>query len=186
MFGLDYLLAALLLAGADVNTLVTTKNVNAWHALVSKPLVQIALAGEILDNREVRYVLAKSDEFVSDLRMLQRRAHDLNQAPRLEDAVRFPERSIVNELLLFNRAYRQHLENSLPLYPNCPELKAAKEEVELLYQVWDCVRDARCEYYYTHIRRQALKRLHDMLGADAYQIANLPPHVPTWRFAHVR
>jgi hypothetical protein len=186
MFGLDYLLAVLLLQGAEISNFNDARLIPGWHALVGKPLIQLALAGEILDSREVRYVLAKPDEFVSDLRMLQRRAHDLNQAPRLADAARFPERTIVNELLLLNRAYRQHLENCLPLYPNNVELRAARDEVELLYQVWDSVRDARCEYYYVHIRRQALKRLHDLMGETDYQNANLPPHVPLWRFAYVR
>ena len=186
MFGIDYVLALMLLQGADIIQQQDARMAAGWHALVGKPMMQLALAGEILDPREVRYVLAKADEFISDLRMLQRRAHDLHQAPRLADAVRFPERTIVNELLLFNRAYRQHLDNCLPLFPNHVELRAAKDEVEQLYQVWDAVRDARCEYYYVHIRRQALKKLHDMLGEDDYQQGHLPPHVPMWRFAHVR
>jgi hypothetical protein len=186
MFGIDYLLAAMLLQGTEIPSLQDPKLTPAWHALVGKPMMHLALSYELLDPREVRYVLAKSDEFISDVRMLQRRAHDLHQAPMLHDAARFPERTIVNELLLFNRAYRQHLENCLPLYPNNADMRAAKEEVEQLYQIWDCVRDARCEYYYVHIRRQALKRLHDMLGETDYQQANLPPHVPYWRFTHVR
>lgn len=186
MFGLDYVLALLLLQGTEPAQLNDPKSLAGWHGLVSKPLVHLALKNEILDPREIRYVLAKPDEFISDLRMLQRRAHDLQQAPRLDDAVRFPERTIVNELLLFNRAYRQHLENCMPLYPHNAELRAAKEEVEQLYQVWDSVRDARCEYYYVHIRRQALKRLFELLGEDDFRNAQLPPHVPVWRFAHVR
>ena len=186
MFGLDYMLAAMLLQGAEFPSLQDPKSTPAWHALVGKPMTQLALSCELLDPREVRYVLTKSDEFISDVRMLQRRAHDLNQAPFLHDSARFPEKAVVNDLLLFNRAYRQHLESCLPLYPNNADLRAAKEEVEQLYQIWDCVRDARCEYYYVHIRRQALKRLHDMLGDADYQQANLPPHVPYWRFTQVR
>jgi hypothetical protein len=186
MYGIDFVLAVLLLQGADVSTFQDAKCIPGWHALVSKPLVQLALACEILDQREIRYVLVKPDEFVSDLRMLQRRAHDLQQAPFLNDSVRFPERVIVNELLLMNRAYRQFLENCSPLYPHSADLRAAREEVELLYQVWDAVRDARCEYYYVHIRRQALKKLQDMLGEADYENGNLPPHVPHWRFTALR
>lgn len=186
MFGIDLALAILILQGLEPVQLTENRSMAGWHALVSKPMVQVALACEILDPREVKYVLAKPDEFISDLRMLQRRAHDLNQAPSLQDAVRFPDRALVNELLLFNRAYRQQLENAMPLYPHCAELRAAREEVETLYQIWDNVRDARCEYYYVHIRRQALKRLQDMLGAADYQQAKLPPHVPLWRFTEVR
>ena len=44
------------------------------------------------------------------------------------------------------------------------------------------MRDARCEYYYITVRRQALKRLRTMIGAEAYDAAELPPYVPLWRF----
>ncbi|HMP18105.1 MAG TPA: hypothetical protein PKD72_13860, partial [Gemmatales bacterium] len=164
MFGIDYVLAAMLLSGADLPGWQNPKSQPGWHALLAKPIVFLTLHCELLDQRELRYVLVKPEEFISDVRMLQRRAHDLQNAPYLGDAVRFPERVIVNELLLQNRSYRQYLDQSLPLYPHSTELRQAKEEIEVLYQIWDSVRDARCEYYYVHIRRQALKRLHDMLG----------------------
>jgi hypothetical protein len=186
MFGIDYILAALLLQGADLPGFQQPKNQAGWHALLAKPLIHLTLSCELLDQREVRYVLVKSDELISDVRMLQRRAHDLQNAPYLGDAIRFPERVIVNELLLQNRSYRQYLDQTLPLFPHSADLRAAKEEVELLYQIWDSVRDARCEYYYVHIRRQALKRLYDILGAEDYDRGVLPPHVPVWRYAVVR
>ena len=75
---------------------------------------------------------------------------------------------MVNELLMFNRAYRQHLDACLLLYPNCAGLKAAREEVEQLYLIWDAVRDARCDYYHIHIRRQALKKLREHLKAISF------------------
>ena len=56
-----------------------------------------------------------------------------------------------------------------------PLVRAALKETDWLYQVWDAVRDARCEYYYVTVRRQSLKRLQTMLGADAYSAADLPP-----------
>jgi hypothetical protein len=186
LFGFDYILAAMLLQGADLPGFENPSKQAGWHALLAKPMVQLTLNCELLDHREVRYVLVKADEFISDVRMLQRRAHDLQQAPFLSDAVRFPERVFVNELLLQNRAYRQYLDQCLPLYPHSAELRAAKEEVEQLYVIWDSVRDARCDYYYVHIRRQALKRLHDILGEKDYDEGQLPPHVPLWRFAAVR
>ncbi len=55
-------------------------------------------------------------------------------------------------------------------------------ETDRLYKVWDAVRDARCEFYYVSVRRQALMRLKDMLGEDDYRSTNLPPNVPVWRF----
>ena len=55
-------------------------------------------------------------------------------------------------------------------------------ETDRLYQVWDSVRDARCDFYYVTVRRQALKKLRDLIGEDAYLDAELPANVPTWRF----
>ena len=44
-------------------------------------------------------------------------------------------------------------------------------------------RHAACEYYYVTVRRQALKKLKEMIGDQAYYSGSLPPHVPVWRFA---
>lgn len=154
--------------------------------LVNRPIVSICLACEILDPREVRYVMAKQDEFVSDLRMLQARARALDECPNLYAGALFPDRGLVNELLLFNRAYRQHIENCLCVFPDSWDLRMTKQEIDQLYYIWDRVRDAKCEYYYVHIRRFALGSLLKELGRDDFWKGNLPPHVPYWRFTHVR
>ena len=89
----------------------------------------------------------------------------------------------VNEFLAFNRAYRQHIDIRQPGEPaSWWELRSALQETDHLYQIWDTVRDARCEYYYVTVRRQALKRLREMLGEEAYYSGRLPPYVPMWRF----
>jgi hypothetical protein len=182
MFGIEWLLAAFLLQGSDLAALPDQDPVAKWFPFVNKALQQTALSWEILDQRELRYVLVRQDEFLVDVRMLQRRQRDLYDAPPIQDAQRLPDKGMVNEFLQFNRAYRQHLDSCLLLYPNSASLKAAREEVEQLYLIWDAVRDARCDYYHIHIRRQALKKLRDILGNDDYQQTNLPPHVPVWRF----
>src|SRR5438093_1541624 len=66
------------------------------------------------------------------------------------------------------------------------ELRVALQETDHLYQVWDAVRDARCDYYYVTVRRLALKRLRDLVGEEAYYSSNLPPCVPLWRFEQIR
>ena len=65
------------------------------------------------------------------------------------------------------------------------EVRAILQETDQLYQIWDTVRDARCEYYYVTVRRQALKRLREALGDEAYFSGRLPPHVPLWRFQQI-
>jgi hypothetical protein len=153
-----------------------------WPA-VQEALQSLAVEWEILDPREVRYVLARPEDFENDLNLLRRRYQDLKDAPKLADAQRFPDRGTVNDLLAFNRAYRRFLDARQPLEQDravC--LRNALKETDWLYQVWDSVRDARCEYYYITVRRQALKRLRQMVGPEAYTAGELPPYVPLWRF----
>ncbi len=145
---------------------------------------ELALDWEILDTREVRYVLTRGEDFASDLKLLRRRYADLCDAPPLYDCMRFPDRSLVNDMLAFNRAYRQHLDNRQSMeLANAWQLHEMLLEADRLYQVWDLVRDTRCDYYYVTVRRQALKKLKEMIGDQAYYSGTLPPHVPVWRFA---
>ena len=54
-------------------------------------------------------------------------------------------------------------------------------EADQLYRVWDAVRDARCDFYYVTARRQALHKLRNAIGDDAYACGALPPNIPVWR-----
>lgn len=154
--------------------------------LVNRPIVSICLSCEILDHREIRYVLAKPEEFVSDVAMIKIRMKALSECPNLWASCLFPDRTIVNELLLFNRSYRQHIENCLCVYPDSRDLQETRREIDQLYYIWDRTRDAQCEYYYVHIRRFALGSLLKELGPEDFWKGNLPPHVPIWRFTPIR
>ena len=184
MFPFHYLLAvALLTAPPDAPD--PALNADLYDNL--RPTLQnLAVEWEILDKREVRYVLTRPEDFASDLKLLRRRYHELADAPPLSDCRRFPDRSTISDLLSFNRAYRQHLDSrqSVDLV-RWWELREAIQETDRLYQVWDTVRDARCEYYYVTVRRQALKRLREMIGEEAYYSGQLPPYVPVWRFQRI-
>jgi hypothetical protein len=151
--------------------------------VLRQPLQRIAIGWEILDPREARYILARREDFIPDLDLLRRRYQELAFAPALSDCYRFPDRATINELLAFNRAYRQQLDGRQPVeLIHGWELRSALQETEHLYQIWDTVRDARCEYYYVTVRRHALKRLRELAGDEAYYSGNLPPCVPLWRF----
>ena len=151
---------------------------------VQEALQNLAVEWEILDPKEVRYVLARRDDFENDLNLLRRRYQELQDAPKLADCQRFPDRGTVTELLAFNRAYRRFLNARQTMeHDRCACVRMALKETDSLYQVWDAVRDARCDYYYVTVRRQALKRLQTMLGPDGYATGELPPHVPLWRFS---
>jgi hypothetical protein len=184
MVPLDYVLAVALLTtpseGADLT------GMSDRFATVRPTLQTLAIGWEVLDPREVRYVLMRSDDFTGDLKLLRRRYQELADAPPLHDCMRFPDRALINDLLSFNRSYRQHLDNRQSLEVTYWwELRELLQEVDRLYQIWDTVRDARCDYYYVTVRRQALKKLRETIGEEAFNSGCLPPHVPVWRFARV-
>jgi hypothetical protein len=184
MLALDYMLAvALLTSGAEAGELPPLGD---GLANVRLTLQALAVSWEVLDPREMRYVLTRQEDFAADLKLLRRRHRELADAPPLQDCMRFPDRALINELLAFNRTYRQHLDNRQALEQTYWwELREAVQEPERLYQIWDTVRDARCDYYYVTVRRQALKKLRETVGEDAYWSGCLPPHVPVWRFARI-
>ena len=181
MTGADLLLAAVLLA-IPPGTPATCPQPDDWPRL-RDAVRAVAVEQEILDRREARYLLTKPEDFCTDLNMLRRRHRDLADAPRVADAERFPDRPAVNELVRFNRAFRRHIDQRCQLEADrAVALGQVLAETDRLYQVWDCVRDARCDFYYVTARRQALQKLRDLIGEEAYAEGELPPNVPTWRF----
>ncbi len=185
MFPLDYVLAAALLATAP-DPQENPPAMPEQHVVLKTMLQQVAINHEILDPREVRYILTRDEDFQSDLNLLRRRAQDLEDAPLLHECMRFPSRAQVTDLLAFNRAYRQHLEErrALEITSNW-DYHETMTEVDRLYQIWDNIRDTRCDYYYITVRRQALKKVRDAVGVQAFYNGTFPPHVPVWRFQRI-
>ncbi len=184
MLPLDYLLAAILLSAQPGAP--EPANLQALFPAVRLPMQTLAVQWEILDPREVRYILTRPEDFSSDLKLLRRRYQDLAGAPCVADGYRFPERATVNELLAFNRAFRQYVDVRQPVeLTHWWELRNTLQETDHLYEIWDKVRDARCDYYYVTVRRQALLRLRELVGPEAYYSGSLPPCVPSWHFQKV-
>lgn len=147
-----------------------------------KAIQKWALKNQILDPRENRYVLSHAADFKADWKLLIGRYRELKNAPYVQEADRWPERSLVNEMMTFNRAYRSDIIGRLALDTiHEEELRATLTEIDQLYRIWDAVRDARCDYYYITVRRQALENLRTLIGDQAYYSGTLPPYVPIWR-----
>lgn len=146
-------------------------------------VVDLARYWELMDAREEKFLFHKPEEFPGDLSLLQKRFTDLQDAPPLSDCMKFPDRALVNDLLSFNRNYKSFVEEGEAMeMRHVWERMEVIREVDKLYQIWDLVRDARCEYYYVTVRRQSLKKLKEAIGEEAYHNGVLPPHVPVWRF----
>ena len=96
-------------------------------------------------------------------------------------------RDLVNDMLAFNRSYRDSVNNRLDLdMVHADELRTILAETDLLYRIYDAVREARCEYFYVNYRRQSLAQLRDLIGVEAFYTGQLPPQVPLWRIPEGR
>lgn len=138
---------------------------------------------EVLDHRELRYILNDKSTYANDLELIGDRAARLHTAPHLWEADRFPERDYCNGLMSFNRSYRLYIENRIVMEPDRASIgRTILRECDVLYSVWDSVRDAKCEYYYVSVRREALKRVKEVMPLEMWLQGNLPAHVPFWRF----
>jgi hypothetical protein len=196
MIPLDYILAAALLAApsapaAPSGAVVVCRAeeerpVGEGLSSLAPTVAVLAIHLEIMDRREAEYLLAGPEEFVADLTLVRERGRTLADAPPLCDCQRFPGRMVASELLEFNRAYRHHLLRKQDVEGlRRDEVAEALHETDVLYRIWDAVRDARSECYYVMARRNALRVLREALGQEAYYRGDLPPHVPIWRFARV-
>src|SRR5262245_26496150 len=85
----------------------------------------VAIEWQILDPRESRYTLMRTEDFRGDLDMLRGRYQELKDAPTLTDAERFPDRTTITELLTINRHYRDWVDAAKSL---CPARKAEVQE----------------------------------------------------------
>src|SRR5262249_49510289 len=107
----------------------------------------------------------------------------LKDAPALSQVKLLPDRDLVNEAIRFNRAYRKHLEERLIWETDKAEsIQNAIIETQTSYQVWSLIQDAKCDFYFVTVRRQAMQRLREMLPEGDFDIGKMPPFVPYWRF----
>jgi hypothetical protein len=179
MNGFEWILAVILLTTPPGKVEVT--DIAPLHRWLAPALTTLAIQCQLLDAREGDY-LKSTQDFASDLGLLQGRYQELRDAPPVGEVERFPTREVVNEMLTFNRNYREGLNCRLSIDAfHSEELKTIMEETDQLHRVYEAVRDARCDYYYVTYRRQALAQLRDLVGAEAFYAGRLPPNVPLWR-----
>lgn len=172
MFTAECLVAALLLT-APVDAPQNTE----WALVLRPNVLALALNAEVLDTREKGFVMAQ--DLLGDLAMLQGRYAEFARAPVLSEAERFPDRKLINEFLALNRAYRNQLMQRLAVdLIHSEEIRQQVQDTDQLYQIWDSVRDARCDYYYCSVRRQSLSLLRDLIGPEWFYSGRLPPHLP--------
>ena len=141
-----------------------------------------AIKNELMDPLESFSLFFRPEDFTHDVIVLWKRYRQLNDAPPLCDAVRFPGRDQCRPLMTQNRQLKQYLLKRAKLGPSLAgDAAQAAEECQTLYETWVLVQDASCVYFYNWTRRIALKKLRDRIGYPMYYAGCLPPHVPVWR-----
>jgi hypothetical protein len=86
-------------------------------------------------------------------------------------------------MLAFNASYRQYLEARRWVRRHeWEELSDVLGETDRLREIWQAAAEAAAEDHIWVCRRQALRRLQELIGDEAYYSGNLPPCVPLWRF----
>lgn len=144
----------------------------------------LAIHLELLDPREIRYTFFRACDFEADLNIVRRRRVHIGNAPPVSDVQRFPPKDQINELLTFNRTYRNYADCwRFAAGPRQDFFAEAVTETDRLYCIWDALRDAQCEYYYVTVRRAALLKVREEIGPADYYAGRLPPWVPVWRFS---
>jgi len=177
MFTAECLVAALLLTAPQ-----DAPQDIAWSLVLRPNILALAMDAEVLDAREKGFVMGQ--DLLGDLAMLQGRYAEFSRAPLLAEAERFPDRKLINEFLALNRAYRNQLTQRLAIdLIHAEEIRVAVQDTDQLYQIWDAVRDSRCDYYYVTVRRQSLSLLRDLIGDESFYSGHMPPQVPVWHFS---
>lgn len=145
-----------------------------------------ALADEVVDPREARYILARDQDLKHDLALVGKRYVELAGAPSLAWLGQFPGHEYAVACVSFNRSYYGFLTTQAAV--RLKEREWYDETIcqtEKLYQLWDAVRDAQTGYYYVTVRRAALLKVLEMVGEEDFCAGRLPPCVPLWRFQQV-
>ena len=151
--------------------------VPASFALIRTACLAYGIAAEIIDQREAPWLFANPESFAADWRILTGRLEELRDAPRLFEAHRFPPRCVCCQMLALNRGYAEHLAAVSALYPR-RDWRALRAETARRHEVYDCVRDASCDYYHAPVKRRALMRLREMLGDAAFYAGRVPEPIP--------
>ena len=176
MLPLNYALAlALLTAGGPDEGPLDCKG----YGTLLPTLQDVAVSIEVLDKRELRYWLAKYEELPLDLRNIRKRCRELGDAPPLAEHWHFPTRELLIEQKGFNRECHAYLEGQREMDFLRPGWYVERlAELDRLLLIYDKATDVKTEYYYTTVRRGALKDLRELLGWKRYSEGTLPPCVP--------
>lgn len=105
--------------------------------------------------------------------------------PALNDLARFPPLVVVEQEIRANLDYRRHAAARRTADPTrAADWNRVLAETDLIHAAWYALRWAHM-YEDRDQRADALARLRDYLGPEAYYAGQMPPGVPVWRLVPV-
>jgi hypothetical protein len=132
-------------------------------------LLLLLVRHELIDPREARY---------ADTATIAARVKSLHDTPHVWEHQTFAiPRSAANDAVALNRSMREHWRSVAEIHGDhvaAPRLAS----LDWRYDAWDLLRDAKCDYYYTHVRREALAKLRRLLGTEAFERGVMPQPIP--------
>lgn len=142
-------------------------------------LVRIGLDLEILDVKQLHWFESlDAEERLTHLRWTWKELFD---APYLWEVNGLPSMEMVRDALSLSRAYHHDLTRRAELdalHRNW--LHQVMQENDRHYQVWALIGSAQNKNYGVTMRRQSLKSLRTIIGAEAYYSGRIPAAIPLW------
>lgn len=160
-----------------------TKNANT--PLVRHAVQVVALQMELMDKRELAWMLVKEKEFEEDLTRLHERFVELAETPPDCWSNFLPPEEWLRTAMRFNRAYRHHLYTTMQIHWNKDGFRLALLETDALWSIYDAACDAKNTNYLIWARRRALDKLKTQIGEERFYRLELPTYVPLWRFTEI-
>jgi len=137
---------------------------------------KFAVSMEIMDEREKLWIFSKPCDFQKDLDLLRDRAKNLNGAPMVADALRFPNRQQINHMVDINRQRRNEYSSRSEIeLDRVDNFNVEIGDLDARYRILDACRDAQSDAYYVYMRRIYLKALKQQLDAEEWAMGILPP-----------
>lgn len=118
--------------------------------------------------------------FGSDFRWTRQALWRLADHPLSHDALRFPPTFECDHALAANYAFRTYVEARLAFNGRWGEGDEVLAECCRLAAAWSAARQAQGPGSVA-ARREGLKQLRQVLGAEAYYAGRMPPPIPVWR-----
>ena len=148
---------------------------NAEFYTIAEGVRVVAIAWEVMDEREKLRFFSDPVAYQKDLDELRGRVRLLQDAPRIADVYRFPDKYQIRGMIELNRQKKREYAARMELeLDRADVLQNAIHDLDARYRILDACRDAQCGDYYTFTRRICLEKVRCYLDDSEWAAGVLP------------